>query len=225
MLNAINPNTQIVVGGNINAWIGMRTCDEHKQVLGPYGIQRSNARGENLLQVLAVDSLWVKNTFANYSLEEYVTYTSIPMDHHSTSVSSMHDIFACSQSLHKQVHDCRAVLHGVASDHRAVRLKVTLLSIKFKVWAISCGTINWPKILSDDHTRIVYNEHLLLLTTPNMEYDNYQEIILQAGMLTATHHKLQCKGWFQMSQMMLAPLLKEGNEILHAINCNPLIAI
>ncbi len=70
----------------------------------------------------------------------------------------------------------------------------------------------------DGHTQMVYNEHLTLLTTPNMEYDDYQEIILQAGVLTATHHKRQSEGWFQMSRITLAPLLKERNEILHAIN-------
>ncbi len=58
-----------------------------------------------------------------------------------------------------------------------------------------------------------------------MEYDNYQEIILQAVILTATHHKCQCEGWFQMSQMTLAPLIKERNEILHAINRELLIVI
>ncbi len=52
-----------------------------------------------------------------------------------------------------------------------------------------------------------------------MEYDNYQEIILQVGVLTATHHKRQSEGWFQMSWIMFAPLIKECNEILHAINC------
>jgi hypothetical protein len=65
---------------------------------------------------------------------------------------------------------------------------------------------------------MVYNEHLTLLTTPNMEYDDYQEIILQAGVLTATHHKRQSEGWFQMSRITLAPLMKERNGILHAIN-------
>ncbi len=89
-------------------------------------------------------------------MEEYVTYTSIPTNHHPTGVSSMHDVFASSQSLHEQVHDCQAVLHGDASDHRAVRLKLTLLSIKFKARDISQGTIYWPKILLDDHTRMVY---------------------------------------------------------------------
>jgi hypothetical protein len=53
MLNASNPNTQIVIGSDIIAQIGIHTCNEHKQVLGPHGILRSNTRGENLLQVLA----------------------------------------------------------------------------------------------------------------------------------------------------------------------------
>ena len=38
MLNSINTNTQIIIGGDINARIGIRTCEEHTQVLGPYGI-------------------------------------------------------------------------------------------------------------------------------------------------------------------------------------------
>jgi hypothetical protein len=49
-----------------------------------------------------------------------------------------------------------------------------------------------------------------------MDYNSYQEVILQAGALTATHHKCQCKGWFQMSHTTLAPLLKERNQVLHA---------
>jgi hypothetical protein len=109
----------------------------------------------------------------------------------------MHDVFTCSQSLHKRIHDCQAVLHGVASNHKAARLKLSLLSIKFKVRVISRGTIDWPKVMLDDHTQMAYIEHLTLLTAPNMEYDDYQEIILQAGVLTATHHKRQSEGWFQ----------------------------
>jgi exonuclease III len=137
MLNAINPNTQIVIGSDINAQIEVRTCNEYKQVLGPHGIPRSNTRGENLFQVLAAHNLQVENTFFNHNVEEYVTYTSIPTNHYSNGVPSMHDIFACSQSLHKIIHDCQVVLHGVASDHKAVRLKLTLSSVKFKARAIS----------------------------------------------------------------------------------------
>jgi len=91
------------------------------------------------------------------------------------------------------------------------------MSIKFKTRALSRGTIDWSKILSDDHTRMVYNEHLLQLTNTDMDYDSYQEAILQAGALTATHHKRKCEGWFQMSRATLAPLLTERNQVLHAL--------
>jgi hypothetical protein len=62
-----------------------------------------------------------------------------------------------------------------------------------------------------------YNEHLLQLTTNDMDYDKYQEAILQAGALTATNHKRKCNGWFQMSRITLAPLITERNQVLHAI--------
>jgi hypothetical protein len=107
------------------------------------------------------------------------------------------------------------VLHRTTSNHQAVQLKIALASVKYKAQADSIGTINWPKILSNEHTWMVYNEHLLFLTTPDMDYGSYQEIILQAGALTATHHKRQWDGWFQMSRTTLAPLLKECNQVLH----------
>ena len=53
-----------------------------------------------------------------------------------------------------------------------------------------------------------------------MDYDAYQEAILEAGALTATHHKQKCNGWFQMSRPTLAPLLTECNHVLHAIKRN-----
>ena len=66
---------------------------------------------------------------------------------------------------------------------------------------------------------MVYNEHLLQLTNNDTDYDSYQEAILQAGALTATHHKGQCTGWFQMSRATLALLLAEHNQVLHALKC------
>jgi hypothetical protein len=137
MLSIISSSTQIVMGGDINARIGIRTCDEHKETLGPHGIARSNAHGKNLLHVLAAHTLQVENTFFHHQPDKYATYTSPPTTHHPRGLPSMHDIFACSYSFHKQVQDCAAVLHGVASDHQAVRLKVALASIKFKSCEVS----------------------------------------------------------------------------------------
>ena len=55
------------------------------------------------------------------------------------------------------------------------------------------------------------------MSTPNMDYDEYNEIILKAGELTATTHKQTCDRWFQMSRSTLAPLLSERNKILHCV--------
>jgi hypothetical protein len=160
MLNAISPSMQIIIGSGINARIGTRSCEEHRQVLGPFGIKRNNAGSKNLLHILGSHNLHVENTFFQHWPEEYVTYTSIPTSSHPHGVSSMHNIFACSQSLHKHVQDCKLVLHGVASFHQAVRLCLALLSMKFKAHAILCNT------------RMVYNKHLLSLTTPDIYYNS-----------------------------------------------------
>ena len=214
MLNSVNANTTIIIGGDINARIGTRTCEEHMQVLGPHGLPRSNAQGESLLHVLAGHKLRIENTFFKHGEEDYATYTSIPTVHHPHGVPSMHDVFACSQSFHKHVHDCKMTPQGVESDHKAVCLHLTLSSVKFKARnSMKVGTINWPKILSDE-----YNEHLLSLTTPGINYDDYQESILDAGRLTATYHKHLCTGWFQLSRTTLSPLLLEHNEVLHTTN-------
>jgi len=55
MISDISPSTQVILGGDINARIGIRHCDEHKETLGPHGIPRSNAHGENLLQILTAN--------------------------------------------------------------------------------------------------------------------------------------------------------------------------
>ena len=90
----------------------------------------------------------------------------------------------------------KGVPHGAISDRKAVRLSLMLTSIKFRGHALSCGTIDWPKILFDEHTRAMYNKHLLMLMTGPTQWDDHQELILQAGTLTATTHKCQCEGWF-----------------------------
>jgi hypothetical protein len=107
-------------------------------------------------------------------------------------------------------------MHGVKSDHCDVCMDIAFSSIEFKPKALSHGTIDWPKILTNDHTHHVYNEHLLSLTTNGIKYDEYQNAILQAGQVTAMYHKRQCEGWFHNSWLILAPLLTEQNEILHA---------
>ena len=90
----------------------------------------------------------------------------------------MHDIFMCSQSLHKRVRDCNTTLDGANSDHRAVSMTLNLASIKVQhSRALSKGTTNWRKIQSDEHLQMVLKEHLQLMITPDMDYDMYNKAI------------------------------------------------
>jgi hypothetical protein len=45
---------------------------------------------------------------------------------------------------------------------------------KFRSHTLSRGTIDWPKILLDDHTRVIYNKHLLMLMTEPIQWDDHQ---------------------------------------------------
>ena len=92
-----------------------------------------------------------------------------------------------------------------------------LTSIKLRCHALSCGTIDWPKILMDDHNRAMYNEHLLMLIKGPTQREDHQELILRAVTLAATTHKRQCEGWFQMSRSTLAPLYAKCNTLKHAV--------
>jgi hypothetical protein len=92
-----------------------------------------------------------------------------------------------------------------------------LTLIKFCGHALSHGIIDWAKIFLDNHTRAMYNKHLLMLMTGPTQWDDHQELILQAGVLPATTHKRQCEGWFQMSRSTLAPLYSKRNTLKHAV--------
>jgi hypothetical protein len=217
MLNSINSNTTIVVGSDINARIGIKTCPKHPSVIGPHGIEHSNSCGENLLHILGTHQMCIKNTFFRHGPDEYVTYSSIPTNLYPHGIPSMHSIFMCSQSLHKRVRDCNTILEGVNSDHWAVSLKLMLTSIKMQCQAISKGDTDWCRILSDKNLRMVYNKHLQSLVSPRMDYDEYNAAILRAGNLTMTINKRKCEGWFQLRCATLAPLLSSRNQFLHAI--------
>jgi hypothetical protein len=130
----------------------------------------------------------------------------------------MHDIFMCLQSLHKRVRDRNTILEGVNSNHHAVTLKLTLTSIKVQQsCAISKGATDWWKIQSDEHIRMVYNEHLQSMITPTMDYDEYNAAVLKAGELTMTVTKQKCAGWFQLSRATPVPLLSNRNQLPHAV--------
>ena len=211
LLKKIPSNSDIIMGGDVNARIGVRDRAGNELVLGPHGIPRRNARGANLLGIYASNHLRVENTF--WQARNYVTYVSKGEDR----TPSMHDVFACSHSLHKRVRNCKAVDDGTESDHSAVALRIALTSIKYKGCSVSRGVINWTKILNDDRYREIYNQHLLNMTTDDMSYEDFHDHVIKAGELTAMVIQRNCEGWFQFSRDTLAPLIETRNQKLHAL--------
>ena len=65
-----------IIGADVNANVGIREGEDDGGALGPFGIDRVNAKGELLVNWLNQEQLCVTNTFFQHS--NYVT------QHHST---------------------------------------------------------------------------------------------------------------------------------------------
>jgi hypothetical protein len=117
-------------------------------------------------------------------------------------------IFAFAKSLHCRVRNCQTIAEGVESDHTAVQLDITLTSLKrTNSTALSRGKTDWQKIGTDPTTRQRYNELLTKATTdsPDIPYENFNDIIKKAGEETALLVGSQCNDWFQFSAADLTP--------------------
>ncbi len=143
------------MGADINAKLGGQDSDELSPVLGPHGPSRQITRGTNLLSLFLSNGLRIENTF--FATPSHYTFTNI-----NNGKQTMIDVFACSQQLHCQVHNCRIMTDRVQSNHSAVRLDLTMMSLKHKMsTTLTRGTINWHKIASNTATNEHYNNVLL----------------------------------------------------------------
>ena len=219
LMQLVPKNSKIIIGADINAKVGKRDCEEFKAVLGPHGPAIRNTRGSNLLNLYLSHELRVENTF--FDAPNHTTFTNIKDDD-----KTMIDIFACAKSLHCRVRNCRTIAEGVESDHTAVQLDITLTSLKrTNPTALSRGKTDWRKIVTDPTTQQHYNDLLIEATTdsPNIPYEDFNDIIKKAGEETALLVGSRCDDWFQFSAADLTPPIEERNQLLHEIrNANDL---
>jgi hypothetical protein len=207
LLQLVPKNSKIIIGADINAKVGKRDCEEFKAVLGPHGPSRRNTRGSNLLSLYLSHELRVENTF--FDAPNHTTFTNV-----KDSDKTMIDIFACAKSLHCRVRNCRTIAEGVESDHTAVRLDLVLTSLK-RTYSTACfrGTTDWRKIVTDPTTRRRYNDLLAEATndSPDMPYEDFNDIIKKAGEETALLVGSRCDDWFQFNIAELTPTIEERN--------------
>ena len=208
-------NAEIIMGSDINASIGIRV-DAEETVLGPNGRdyrgsnKESRARGEDVLNMLMQQKMRVQNTFFTHS--SYDTYY-----HKSDQLPVMYDIIATSQSFHKRVRDCKVVDNGVESDHKAVKISITITSIKYKARAVPRSTILWRRILEDPIYQLVYNTELKKLVDADTDLETFNEKTIEAARIAASFVESKVKGWFEMYGSELRPLIEEKDIICHAI--------
>ena len=131
MLNSINSNTMIIIGSDINARIGIiRTCDKHTNVIGPHGIERSNARGKNLLHILGAHRMHVEDTFFQHKQAllqhshlhssprnpKYARHLHVLPITAQTGEGLQHDTRRSQQRSPSGVHDTESCLHQSATQ-------------------------------------------------------------------------------------------------------------
>jgi hypothetical protein len=182
-------------------------------VLGLHGPATCNTRGSNLLSLYLSHELRIENTF--FDAPNHTTFTNV-----KDGDKTMIDIFACAKSLHCRVRNCRAIAEGVESDHTAVQLDLVLTSLKpTESTAFFCGTTNWRKIATDPTTRQRYNDLLAEATadSPDMPYEDFNDIIKKAGEETALLVGSRCDDWFQFNMADLTPSIEERNQLLHEL--------
>ena len=75
ILDHVPPNTQLILGANVNAKLGCRNSDELAAVLGSHGPPHCKVCGSNLLALYLSHNLRVENTFFDASF--HCTYTNI----------------------------------------------------------------------------------------------------------------------------------------------------
>jgi hypothetical protein len=86
--------------------------------------------------------------------------------------------------------------------------------------ALTRGSTDWQKIISDQPIRQCYNEILVnAITDSPMPYEAFDDAIKKAGEETALHADSKCNYWFQFNADELTPATK-GTRPTSA--CSPL---
>jgi hypothetical protein len=70
----------------------------------------------------------------------------------------------------------------------------------------------------------LYNANALLMITNEMDYDDFNAAILEAGRVTAMTVTERCKGWYMVSRNDLMPVIEEKNRIVHTLRHDKLPA-
>jgi exonuclease III len=229
LLSKLPAHNEIIMGTDVNANIGRLDelqSSEFYSILGPYGFSKRNSKGKGLLTVYLSHCLQVMNTSFEGKVNGpgYGTWNSNQPTSTGQAESHMLDLIVCSATLHKRVQNCQVAIDGVDSNHCVVRMQLNLTLLKYnKKASLNGGEIDWRKICEEEGMRKLYNKYHLELTTRDITYDTFCEVVIRAGHKTAIFNNCKCKGWFKASETILIPAIEEKNRLRHRLQDKTLL--
>ena len=194
LIEKLPPSKGIIMGGDMNATIGIRDCEALNNVLGPYGMPKRNEKDRDLLQTYQSNNLRIMNTF--FKSQTHVLHASI----NEQKTKYMLDKVAVSKSLFKNITDCRVTNDGIWSDHSALRTEIEMFSCEFSSSAIGAQSteLDQRKLLSEN--KAAYNSRVTELLSQKKEatgkYEAYMEILEQAAIKTSSAPPKVDRAWF-----------------------------
>jgi hypothetical protein len=207
-VNNVTNNTITIVGHDLNACISTRNTVNDESVhniLGPFGLNNRNEKGEMALAFLQQMNLKVMTSFF-----EHKNYTTHISQFHNPPTPLTLDSISVSIKGSERVKDCKVWHKGVDSDHSAIKLTFSLTSIKYKAsLKLSAGEIDWHKIRDDEECNRKYNSILRELCPETVQYTEFGKYMMEAGRLTATRPKYERKGWFEDDREHMQPLVEK----------------
>jgi hypothetical protein len=102
----------------LQTYLGTRNCEELKDALGPYGLEKRNKKRGNLLQTCQSNRLCIMNTlFENPSDMLQVLFSD-------QITKCMLSMVSVSKILFRKVTEFRVINDGLWIDHSALRTKI-----------------------------------------------------------------------------------------------------
>ena len=110
-LSTLPPQTELILGGDYNATVGVRSTECDKPILGPHGIGVTNEPGEFVLTLAPNCALRVANMY--FKAKRYHTFRDWRTGHRQQL-----DMFLISQRVGRLVTDARTYQprNGIISD-------------------------------------------------------------------------------------------------------------
>ena len=153
-LSATLDDERVIVGGDLNGYIGRRSRDGIERIHGGWGMRDMNDEGEKIVDTAIAFDLAIVNTFFEKKVNQFVMYNSGGRE-------SQIDFLMCRRCHLKEVINCK-VINGeaVAAQHMVVVMDWEIQRGKKRKPEQATPKIKWWR-LSQDNVKVQFREKVL----------------------------------------------------------------